>query len=105
MPLTEIYRVSKYLGELEPTLTKLSGKEWERTIEKTDEEIEEIALDIIETSARRSIARGRAFGVFRKEEEKFQKAFAYEYTVDQKEAILDVFADMELAEPMDRLLS
>ncbi len=105
VPLTEIYRVSKYLGELEPELTRLSGKEWEHALKKADEEIEAIAADIIETTARRSLARGRAFGIFRKEEQLFQEAFAYEYTSDQKQSIDEVFADMEKDEPMDRLLS
>ena len=103
--MTEIYRVSKYLGENNPELTRLTGKEWEHAIEKADEEIEAIAADIIETTARRSIAQGRAFGIWRKEEALFQKAFTYEYTLDQKQAIDEVFADMELGEPMDRLLS
>ena len=61
VPLTEIYRVSKYLGNLEPTLTSLAGKEWERAIEKADEEIAEIAAEILETSAKRSLAKGRSF--------------------------------------------
>jgi transcription-repair coupling factor (superfamily II helicase) len=34
VPITEIYRVSKYLGENNPELTRLSGKEWEKTITK-----------------------------------------------------------------------
>lgn len=105
VPLTEIYRVSKYLGENNPELTRLSWKEWERILQKTDEEIEEIAQDIIETTARRSIARGRSFWVFREDEKKFQDAFKYEYTIDQKTAIDEVFEDMEKEEPMDRLLS
>jgi transcription-repair coupling factor (superfamily II helicase) len=105
VPLTEIYRVSKYLGELEPELTRLTGKEWERAIEKADEEIEAIAQDIIETTAKRSIARGRAFWAFRMEEKKFQEAFAYDYTLDQTQVIDEVFGDMEKDEPMDRLLS
>jgi transcription-repair coupling factor (superfamily II helicase) len=49
--------VSKYLGNPDVELTKLSGKEWERTMEKTTEEIEAIALDIIETTARHTIAK------------------------------------------------
>lgn len=57
VPLTEIYRVSKYLGKPDVELTKLSGKEWEKTMEKTTEEIEAIAMDILETNARRSIAK------------------------------------------------
>lgn len=74
-------------------------------MDKTNEEIEAIAQDILETSAKRSLAKGRAFGVFPVEEKKFQEAFAYEYTLDQKTAIDEIFADMESENPMDRLIS
>jgi transcription-repair coupling factor (superfamily II helicase) len=105
VPLTEIYRVSRYIGDNHPELTRLSGAEWERTMQKTDEEIEAIAADILETSARRTLAKGRAFGAFPLEEKKFQAAFAYTYTLDQKSAIDEIFADMESESPMDRLVS
>ena len=62
-------------------------------------------MGIIETSAKRALVKGRAFGKFRKEEKEFQDAFSYEYTNDQASAIQDVFADMEKDEAMDRLLS
>ena len=60
-------------------------------MEKTNEEIEAIAQDILETNARRSIAKGRSFAKFRDKEIEFQNAFAYEYTVDQKNAIEEIF--------------
>ena len=105
VPLTEIYRVSKYLGKPDVELTKLSGKEWEKTMTKTTEEIEAIALDILETNARRSLAKGRSFASFRDKEKEFQDAFAYEYTRDQASAIEEVFVDMESEVAMDRLIS
>ncbi len=105
VPLTEIYRVSKYLGKPDVELTKLSGKEWEKTMSKTTEEIEAIALDILETNARRSLAKGRSFAKFRDKEKEFQDAFAYEYTQDQSRAIEEVFVDMESELAMDRLIS
>jgi transcription-repair coupling factor (superfamily II helicase) len=105
VPLTELYRISKYLGENNPELTRLSGKEWEKTMEKTEEEINAIALDIIETSAKRTLAKGRAFAIFREKEELFRKAFPYEHTHDQIQAIQEIFEDMEKDEPMDRLIS
>ena len=105
MPITEIFRISKYLGNPDVTLTNLGGKEWEKVIKKTDEEIEMIAEEILVTNARRTMVPGRAFGRFETEEQAFQKAFPYEYTVDQKQAIDDVHHDMEQAVPMDRLVS
>lgn len=97
--------MSKYLGRPDVELTKLSGKEWERTMDKTNEEIEAIAMDILETNARRSIAKGRSFAKFRDKELEFQESFKYEYTVDQSSAIADIFADMESDNAMDRLVS
>lgn len=74
-------------------------------MDKTNEEIEAIAQDILETSAKRTLAKGRAFGAFPEEEKRFQEAFAYEYTLDQKTAIDEIFSDMESENPMDRLIS
>lgn len=97
--------MSKYLGNPDVELTRLTGREWERTIEKTYEEIEAIAQDILETNAKRSLAKGRSFAKFRDREKEFKEAFSHEYTVDQKLAIEDIFGDMESEAPMDRLLS
>ena len=105
VPLTDIYRVSKYVGELEPTLTSLSGKEWERTLEKTDEELEKIANELIEIASKRTLAKWIVFQKFPKEEEEFQSRFLYEHTPDQRETIDEIFRDMESEFPMDRLLS
>lgn len=64
-------------------------------MEKTTEEIEAIAQDILETNARRSLAKGRAFAKFHDKEIEFKKAFSYEYTDDQSRAIDEIFEDME----------
>lgn len=47
LPLTELQRISKYIGSESPELTRLSGKEWERIMEKTDEEVEMIAEELL----------------------------------------------------------
>ncbi len=105
VPLTDIYRVSKYVGELEPTLTSLAGKEWERTLEKTDEELEKIANELIEIASKRILAKGITFKSFPEAEIEFRSRFPYEYTSDQSSAIQEIFRDMESEYPMDRLLS
>lgn len=74
-------------------------------MEKTDEELQEIAENILETNAKRELTTGRAFGKFAPEEEQFRDAFPYEYTPDQANAIEEVYTDMESPTPMDRLLS
>jgi transcription-repair coupling factor (superfamily II helicase) len=58
---------------------------------QTEEEIEKIAYDILETNAKRALAKGYSFAKFREKERAFQEAFAYEYTRDQLQAIEDIF--------------
>ncbi len=105
VPITEIFRISKYLGSQDVTLTRLGWKEWEKTLSKTDEELQKIAENILETNAKRKLAAGRAFAAFPEEEAKFREKFPYEYTADQYNGIMEIFADMEKDIPMDRLLS
>jgi len=105
VPLTEIHRVSKYIGNDTPILTRLSGNEWKKTLEKTNQDVEKIARELLETYAKRRIAEGFSFTRFPKQEELFQKDFPYEHTIDQHTAISEILADMESSNPMDRLLS
>ena len=105
LPLTELHRISKYIGNENPEVTKLSGKEWERILEKTDEEVEAIAEELLTISARRRLVHGFSFPSFRDEEEKFRTAFPYAHTPDQPRSIEEIFSDMEKETPMDRLLA
>lgn len=103
VPLTELSRITKYVGS-DAELANLEGKEWERTLSKTEEEVEIIARDILETSAKRALEKGIRFGSF-PEEEIFRKAFPYEHTPDQRSIIEEVRSDMESDIAMDRLIS
>lgn len=105
VPLADLHRITKYIGEGDPQLHRLQGKEWKKTMEKTNEEVERIAQELLRAQAERKLAPGYAFLPLREEERKFREAFPYEHTRDQLSAIEDIFTDMEIAEPMDRLLS
>lgn len=105
VPITEVYRVSKYLGDQNQKLAKLESKEWEQTMKQTDEEIQKVAEDLLQNNAKRKIAKGNSFWKFSQERRKFEKAFPYEYTPDQYKAIEDIHGDMEADTPMDRLLA
>lgn len=105
VPLTEIHRVSKYIGNEEPVLTRLSSNEWKKTLEKTNVDVEKIARELLETYAKRRISEGFSFTRFPEQESLFQKDFPYEHTIDQQTAISEILADMESGNPMDRLLS
>ncbi len=105
VPLTEIHRVSKYIGNEEPILTRLSGNEWKKTLEKTNVDVEKIARELLETYAKRRISEGFSFTAFPEQEAVFKQDFPYEHTIDLQSAIAEILADMESTNPMDRLLS
>jgi transcription-repair coupling factor (superfamily II helicase) len=105
VPMTEIARITKYVGDNETELSSLEGKEWERVLSKTDEEIQAIAEDILETDAKRTLTTRIPFGKFAEEEERFRKAFPHIHTPDQASIIADILSDMEGPHPMDRLIA
>jgi transcription-repair coupling factor (superfamily II helicase) len=105
VPLTEIHRVSKYIGNDEPILTRLSGNEWKKTLEKTNQDVEKIARELLETYAKRRISEGFSCTRFPEQEKLCRTDFPYIHTIDQQTAISEILADMESTNPMDRLLS
>ncbi len=105
VPMTELARITKYVGWSDTELSSLEGKEWERTMSKTDEEVEAIAEDILSTDAKRSLTTRIPFGKFAQEEEKFRAAFPYLHTPDQISIIEEIQQDMESPHPMDRLIA
>ncbi len=105
VPLTELNRVTKYVGEENPPLMKLEGKEWERALSKTEEEIAIIANELLATDAKRKLEKWIRFKSFPKEEKAFEKAFSHIHTADQTSIIKEIRNDMEDETPMDRLIS
>lgn len=104
VPITELYRVTKYLGEESPKLHELGGTVWKKTLKDTEAEVLKTAEELLDIYARRKIAPGYAFGRFPEKEEAFKLAFPYSHTADQATSIEEIFEDMEKPEPMDRLL-
>ena len=105
VPVSELHRLSKYIGEDSPKLTRLDSTEWSKVMKNAEADAERVAAELLEIYASRSIAKGYAFLPFSKEELKFRTAFAYVHTPDQEQAIAEVLTDMAAPEPMDRLLS
>ena len=47
VPATEVYRISKYVWEENPTLNNLGSGDWQRTMERTSEDVEKIARELL----------------------------------------------------------
>src|SRR6185503_9929185 len=70
----------------------------------TERSIRELAVELIELYARRSVAPGFAFPPDTKWQRELESAFLYEDTPDQRSATEAVKKDLERPRPMDRLL-
>lgn len=104
VPITEVRRISKYIGNENPNLTGLSTKEWSKKLEKVGEDVQKVAEELLEIYAARKISKGFAFRYDHTEMTKFARSFDYEYTLDQVNAIDEIMEDMSKETPMERIL-
>ena len=105
IPITEVNRINKYVWVENPKLTWLSTTEWEKKLKKVNENVEEIAHELLEAYAQRAMEKWHKFLAIPEEETKFFNSFEYTYTDDQINIIREIFTDMESDKPMDRLVS
>ena len=102
-----LYKISKYrrseTGE-PPRLSILGSGAWERLKERTKKRIKDIARDLIKLYAKRRSEQGFRFSPDSYLQHELEASFLYEDTPDQLKATSDVKADMESAQPMDRLV-
>ena len=92
------------MGKENPSLTPLSGKIWERKMQKVQEDIRQIAEELLKNFAERKLRSGTKNHFDTIKISKFQDMFPYSYTEDQQKAIEDIFSDMQSEKNMDRLL-
>ncbi|MDE3057696.1 MAG: transcription-repair coupling factor [Bacteroidota bacterium] len=104
--LNYIARIQKYSsadGHV-PFLNKLGSGEWERLKARAKKKIKDIARDLIVLYARRKHEPGISFSPDSHWQKEMEASFMFEDTPDQAKATLDVKADMETGNPMDRLI-
>ena len=102
-----LYKVSKYKAQdngQPPRLSHLGTGQWERMKERNKSKLKDIARDLIKLYAARRRELGFAFSADSYLQQELEASFLYEDTPDQLKATNDVKADMEKAQPMDRLV-
>lgn len=104
VPITEVERVTKYVGVDSPVLTSLSSNEWTKKLEKVGKDVEIIAQELLQIYAQRKSSRGQRFYIDSSKTQEFQTYFPYIYTQDQQKAIDEVTEDMASEKNMDRIL-
>ncbi len=88
-----------------PELSSLAKKDWKRAKEKARRSAEALAQRLLVLYARRRQEKGTAFPPLPDWDPLIEQNFPFELTADQKQALEDVFRDLEAERPMDRLIS
>ena len=106
MPVEQLAKITRYVGAggAHPPLSKLGGKGWETMKTRARQAAQELAGELLTLYAERRRRSGHAFAEDSDWLREFEAKFPYNETADQLEAIEAVKADMERAQPMDRLI-
>jgi transcription-repair coupling factor (superfamily II helicase) len=103
-PTEQIDALTPYSGGDAPALSRMGGAEWQRTRAKASAAAFLVAQDLVDLYRQRTVATGHAFAPDTAWQREMEDLFPYTLTTDQAQAILDVKADMESPQPMDRLV-
>lgn len=106
VPLEQFQLVRKFVSRegVKPKLNKLGTSEWAKTKASIKESVNDIAERLIELYSMREKKIGHAFKPDNDMQKAFEEEFAYELTDDQKQAVIEIKADMMDEKPMDRLV-
>ncbi|HEM4974682.1 transcription-repair coupling factor [Streptococcus suis] len=106
IPVEQIDLLSKYLASdgKAPKVNKLNDGRFQRTKQKVQKQVEDIADDLIKLYAERSQLKGFAFSPDDENQVEFDNYFTHVETDDQLRSIDEIKQDMEKDSPMDRLL-
>lgn len=106
IPVDQINLLSKYVASdgKAPKINKLNDGRFQKTKQKVQHQVEDIADDLIKLYAERSQLKGFQFSSDDQYQVEFDNAFPYVETDDQLRSIQEIKRDMESDRPMDRLL-
>ncbi len=101
-----LHKISKFNGKdgKPPKIHKLGSGAWKKLKAKTKSRVKHIAYNLIQLYAKRKLQKGLSYGPDTYMQHELEASFLFEDTPDQLKATLDVKADMESDQPMDRLI-
>jgi transcription-repair coupling factor (superfamily II helicase) len=106
VPVHQADRLTRYVGAdgRPPTLSRLGSSEWRSVKANVKEAVREVAEDLLELYAKRTIIQGHKFSKDSAWQQELEASFPYIETDDQIRVLEDVKRDMESPRPMDRLI-
>jgi len=97
-------KLSRYIGFVEPKISRLGSSLWQKVKKKVKEEAEKLAKELLEIYAKRVVTTRPPYLPEDEIDFRLASSFRYEETPDQIEAIEEIKKDLEKEKPMDRLL-
>ena len=104
IPLGLERKLSRYVGFIEPKMSRLSSVAWQRTKREIKVEAEKLAKELLALAAKREISTRPPYLVDDEIDSQIAATFPYEETPDQIQAMEDVKRDLESWQPMDRIV-
>jgi len=106
VPVHQADRLTKYVGSSgrEPAPHRLGGSQWINAKQKVQKAVEEMAEELLDLYAKRSIVHGHACSSDTPWQRDLEASFPYIETDDQLQVLDEVKHDMEAPRPMDRLI-
>ncbi len=107
LPVENLDFIDRYLvgGGALPVLDRLGKGSFGRMKEKVKKRLFEIASEIVNTAAQRTLIEAPKIAVDKKEMAAFKKSAGFEYTPDQEQAVGEIAEEISSGHVMDRLLS
>ncbi len=106
VPVERLDLVQRYSASEghQPQLDRLGGVGWQKAKARAKRAMRDMAEELLKLYAERKLVGGHAYGEDTPWQQEFEDAFEYQLTPDQEATIEDVKADMQTAQPMDRLV-
>ncbi len=106
VPVHQADRLTRYVGPdgRTPEPSRLGSQEWRSVKTHVKEAVQEVAEDLLNLYAARSVVKGYAFSPDTVWQQELEASFPYIETDDQIQVLEQVKQDMEASRPMDRLI-
>ena len=106
VPVYQADRITRYIGpdNRTPSLSRMGSQEWKNVKIHVKEAVQEVAQDLLDLYAQRSVIQGHSFPPDGTWQHELEASFPYIETDDQIRVLTEVKRDMESTQPMDRLI-
>ena len=97
-------KLSRYIGFVQPKISRLGSPLWLRKKKKIKKETEKLAREILEIYAKREIATRPPYSSLSEIDSQLVSGFPYTETPDQIQVMEEIEGDLAKNQPMDRLI-